>query len=149
MRALRHAHPRHFWAAPWRYFTDGALVCAGADYGLMPSAYEPCGLVREEFFAAGTPLVCSDTGGLRDRVANYVEASGRGAGIVFGAHTHRSLLDALQRALRLYADRDHYAALRANAHAAACDVGETAWRWHGELLRLRACREWPARVASP
>ena len=139
MRALRHAHPRHFWAAPWRYFTDGALACAGADFGLMPSAYEPCGLVREEFFAAGTPLVCSDTGGLRDRVANYVEASGRGAGIVFGAHTHRSLLDALQRALRLYADRDHYAALRANAHDAACDVGETAWRWEVELHRLCAC----------
>ena len=47
--------------------------------------------------------------------------------------------DALQRALRLYADRDHYAALRANAHDAACDVGETAWRWEVELHRLCAC----------
>jgi hypothetical protein len=22
----------------------------------------------------------------------------------------------------------------------ACDVGHTAYHWHGELLRLRACR---------
>ena len=53
----------------------------------------------------------------------------------------RALLDALGRALTLYrADGGrHYAALRANAHAAACDVSDTAWHWRCELTRLRAC----------
>ena len=108
--------------------TDGALACAGA--GLMPSAYEPCGLVRE-VLRGGDALVYSDTGGLR-RVANYVEASGRGA-ISSSAHIRSSTRCSR---LRLYADRDHYAALRI-AHDAACDVGGATWEV--ELHRLCAC----------
>ena len=40
--------------AACRYFEDGLLASLGADFGVMPSLYEPSGLVREEFFAAGT-----------------------------------------------------------------------------------------------
>ena len=53
MRQLRHAYPSQFWAAPHQYFDQGPLASVGADFGLMPSLYEPSGLVREEFFAAG------------------------------------------------------------------------------------------------
>ena len=52
----------------------------------------------------------------------------------------QALLGALHSALELYRQPDHYAALRANAHAAAADVADTAWHWQGELQRLRACR---------
>ena len=57
MRALRAAYPLQFWAQPDRFFAEGALASLGADFGLMPSLFEPCGLVREEFFSAGKSYV--------------------------------------------------------------------------------------------
>ena len=95
--------------------------------------------MREEFFSAGTPLVCSRTGGLADRVVHYSEATRAGNGVFFEEHTHQAVLAALERALRLARQPEHHAALRRNARAAACDVAHTAWRWRGELLRLRTC----------
>ena len=141
MASLRTAYPEHFWAAPHEYFEDGALASLGADFGVMPSRYEPSGLVREEFFAAGTPLVCSSTGGLAERVAAYDEARRTGTGILFTEHTHSCLLGALMNAIQLYGQNEHYAALRANAYKSACDVSETAWHWQCEIERLLACQQ--------
>ena len=31
----------------------------------MPSLFEPCGIVQDEFFAAGTPVIAFSTGGLK------------------------------------------------------------------------------------
>ncbi|MHB8341451.1 MAG: glycosyltransferase family 4 protein [Mycobacteriales bacterium] len=45
-----------------------AAVAAAADVACVPSLYEPFGLVALEAAAAGTPLVVSDTGGLREFV---------------------------------------------------------------------------------
>ena len=141
MAALRAAYPAHFWADPARYFEESALASLAADFGLMPSIFEPSGLVREEFFAAGTPLVCSTAGGLGQRVVPYNAATRCGAGLPFASVSHSALLATLERALALYAQPEHYAALRRNAHAAACDVSETAWHWQCEIERLLACQQ--------
>lgn len=109
----------------------------------MPSLYEPSGLVREEFFAAGTPLVCSSAGGLGERVVAYSEGSRSGTGILFHSHTHGSLLAALQHAIALYARPLHYDTLRANAHAAASEIADTARHWLCEIERLLACQQQP------
>jgi starch synthase len=42
---LKNRYPLLFWADPNSFFTDGPLVNLGADYGLMPSLFEPCGIV--------------------------------------------------------------------------------------------------------
>lgn len=44
------------------------LLNRGSDFGLVPSRYEPCGLVQQEFFVAETPVIASDEGGLHDTV---------------------------------------------------------------------------------
>jgi glycogen(starch) synthase len=49
-----------------------AALAAAADVALVPSLYEPFGLVALESAAAGTPLVVSDTGGLREFVEHGV-----------------------------------------------------------------------------
>eukprot|EP00181_Compsopogon_caeruleus_P003788 CAMPEP_0184690524 /NCGR_PEP_ID=MMETSP0312-20130426/31279_1 /TAXON_ID=31354 /ORGANISM="Compsopogon coeruleus, Strain SAG 36.94" /LENGTH=546 /DNA_ID=CAMNT_0027148037 /DNA_START=147 /DNA_END=1787 /DNA_ORIENTATION=+ len=45
-------------------------VFAGADYALVPSRYEPCGLVQMEAMRMGTIPVVSPTGGLNDTVVD-------------------------------------------------------------------------------
>lgn len=140
IRELRAAYPLQFWASPpGAFFEEGLLVSLGADWGVMPSVFEPCGLVREEFFAAGTPVVCADTGGMSERVRVYDELTREGSGLLFRQSVHQELLGALECAMRLFSQPKHAEALRRNAHAAACHVAHTAWNWHCELHRLRAC----------
>ena len=143
MASLQATYPDHFWADPATFFEDGALASVAADFGLIPSLFEPSGLVREEFFAAGTPLVCSRAGGLRERVADYDERSRQGSGLTFSGHSHSALMSSLERALALYAQPEHYVALRRTAYAAACDVSDTAWHWQCEIERLLACKQPP------
>mmetsp|Transcript_8886 Transcript_8886/g.6227 ORF Transcript_8886/g.6227 Transcript_8886/m.6227 type:complete len:121 (+) Transcript_8886:4485-4847(+) len=42
---LKEKYPACFWAAPDEFFMDGALVNRGTDFGLMPSMFEPGGIV--------------------------------------------------------------------------------------------------------
>jgi glycogen(starch) synthase len=56
-------------AVHWAGFVpapDLAALLGAADAVLVPSLYEPFGLVALEAAAAGTPLAVADTGGLRD-----------------------------------------------------------------------------------
>ena len=46
------------------------LLYGAADVAVAPSIYEPFGLVAVEAMACGTPVVVSDTGGLREIVAD-------------------------------------------------------------------------------
>jgi starch synthase len=45
MNYLKHRYPHCFWAGPTEFFTDGAVVNRGSDFGLMPSLFEPGGIV--------------------------------------------------------------------------------------------------------
>jgi glycogen(starch) synthase len=47
-----------------------AVLAAAADVAVVPSIYEPFGMVALEAAAAGTPLVVADTGGLREIVGH-------------------------------------------------------------------------------
>lgn len=43
---LKRRHPWCFWANPDDFFTDGPMCNLGADFGLMPSLFEPGGIVQ-------------------------------------------------------------------------------------------------------
>jgi glycogen(starch) synthase len=49
-----------------------AALAAAADAAIVPSIYEPFGIVALEASAAGTPLVVADTGGLREIVEHGI-----------------------------------------------------------------------------
>jgi glycogen(starch) synthase len=57
-----------------------APLLAAADVAVVPSLYEPFGIVALEAAAARTPLVVAETGGLRDLVASGVAAASFPAG---------------------------------------------------------------------
>lgn len=76
------------------------LVEAGADFFLMPSRFEPCGLNQMYSLRYGTIPVVRATGGLADSVDGGLE----GDGVAFEAYHPTALLAAMRRALALYAD---------------------------------------------
>ncbi|ACX72642.1 Starch synthase [Methanocaldococcus vulcanius M7] len=45
-----------------------SLVFAGSDWIMMPSYWEPCGLVQMEAMAYCTPVIATETGGLKDTI---------------------------------------------------------------------------------
>jgi starch synthase len=59
------------------------LIEAGADFFLMPSRYEPCGLNQMYSLNYGTPPIVRGTGGLVDTVENFDQETGAGTGFMF------------------------------------------------------------------
>jgi glycogen(starch) synthase len=72
---------------------DLAVLAAATDVAVVPSLYEPFGMVALECAAAGTPLVVADTGGLREFVSPGV------TGLRFPPGEPAALADAVTRLL--------------------------------------------------
>jgi glycogen(starch) synthase len=96
---------------------------------IVPSLYEPFGLVALEAMASGTPVVASDTGGLREIIANEV------SGLLFPAGDPEALATAAVRVLsdgalarRLAAEARSALATRGSWSAAAARTAETYGR---------------------
>ncbi len=75
-------------------------VYAGADFFLMPSKSEPCGLAQMIASRYGTVPIVRATGGLRDTIKDCT--AGEGNGFVFEHYTANDLLDAIHRGLHIY-----------------------------------------------
>lgn len=90
-------------------------IYAGSDFFLMPSAFEPGGLGQLIALRYGTLPIVHATGGLADTVSDLTEHPESGNGISFEAYEPQALLDALHRALALYADREGWPTLVARA----------------------------------
>lgn len=72
---------------------DLAALAAAADCAVVPSIYEPFGLVALEAAAAGTPLVVADVGGLREFVEHGI------TGLRFTPGDHAGLADTVSALL--------------------------------------------------
>jgi starch synthase len=86
------------------------LMYAGADFLLMPSRVEPCGLNQLYALRYGTVPVVRRTGGLSDTVKDIDEENGYGL-----CFDYASLIDidiSIQRALELYDNKKKMASIR-------------------------------------
>ena len=137
MYYLKGKYPYAFWADPNEFFTDGPKINKGSDFGLMPSSFEPGGIVQHEFFIAGTPVIAFRTGGLKDTVFEFLWDKNTGNGLTFDYYNGRDLVSAMRRALNLFNNKEKYEICRKNAFNSAIDVADVGRAWCKEFYRLK------------
>lgn len=85
-------------------------IYGAADFLIMPSRVEPCGLNQLYAMRYGTLPIVRRTGGLKDTVRDTTEPDGYG--ITFSEADAADAVAAVDRALELYADRQRMQQLR-------------------------------------
>jgi len=138
-KALAKQHPEKLclagWCGPERY-----AIVAGADYNLMPSRWEPCGLAQMESMRFGTLPVVAQTGGLVDTVQD-----GRTGLHIAGALSVEKEADpssvelvaqALERCVLVHADVERTSSMRKAAMAAGAE-----FTWSNAALQYEAVFE--------
>lgn len=86
------------------------LIYAGADFLMMPSRVEPCGLNQMYAMRYGTVPMVRSTGGLQDTVIDMGEQNGYG--IRFNHPSIDDLVYSIGRAVDVYKDKDHMQKMR-------------------------------------
>lgn len=84
-------------------------IYAGSDFLLVPSKYEPCGLIQMIAMWYGTLPIVHGVGGLRDSVSDGV------TGFVFDRYSLEALAEAVSRALQAYYNKDRLEKMVKNA----------------------------------
>lgn len=86
-------------------------IYAGCDMFLMPSRFEPCGLGQLISLRYGTIPIVRGTGGLLDTIIDYNENEVAGNGFIFNHFNEREMVDAIERALAVYGNREEWFSL--------------------------------------
>lgn len=112
---------RETGAVAWTPFDQdlARIAYAGADFGLMPSFAEPCGLHQLISFRYGTLPIAHAVGGLKDTVVDLRDHADAGTGLFSRGLGDRELLAALEESeslLRTAPEQILAARRRAMAH---------------------------------
>jgi len=91
---------------------------AGADFFLMPSRFEPCGLNQMYSLRYGTIPIVRATGGLDDTVIDVREDAEKANGIKFHDYAASALAKAIRKALALFAEPELLRRFRVSAMSA-------------------------------
>ena len=92
-------------------------ITAAADFFLMPSRYEPCGLNQMYSQKYGTIPIVRHTGGLADTVINYpaIDDKTNSTGISFNGDNTEDFLEAINVAFNLFSNKDVFSKIKLNA----------------------------------
>jgi len=85
--------------------SDVVEALSAADVAVLPSTFEPWGLVINEAMACGLPVIASDRVGCRDDLVRHEET-----GLLFPGGSVRALRDAMEYFIAQPAERDRMAA---------------------------------------
>jgi starch synthase len=126
----------------WIGFSEGLAhrIEAGADFFLMPSRFEPCGLNQMYSQRYGTLPIVRATGGLDDTVENYDAVTGEGTGFKLWDLNVESLVATVRWAVATYRERPHH--FRAMQQRA---MGKH-FGWDGAAKRYAQVYEWALRA---
>lgn len=110
-------------------------IQAGADFFLMPSLFEPCGLSQMYALRYGALPVVHATGGLEDTIEQYNEGEGKGTGFKFYQAAGSAFRDTLNWAVNTWRLRpSHITLMREQAMRVRFDW-ETSARRYLEIYR--------------
>ena len=88
------------------------MLYAAADFVIVPSLFEPCGLTQMIAMRYGALPIVRRTGGLADTVFDATDESHRGNGFVFDGADESACNNAIYRAFQLFKeDRQRFQAL--------------------------------------
>jgi len=121
----------------WKYPKDAIIhigysnmvshkLIAAADFFLMPSRFEPCGLTQMYSMKYGTIPIVRQTGGLADTVFEYNQATGEGNGFNFFQYNADDMAWAIRRAFSIYNNQPHWDIIRQNAMSMDFSSSKTA-----------------------
>ena len=111
-RNIAARHPKNAAAFIGFDALQAQAVYAGADFFLMPSYFEPCGLGQMISMRYGTLPIVRRVGGLADTVIDADLHPEEGNGFVFVEQTPEKLMGAVKRALKAFKDKGRLEALR-------------------------------------
>ncbi len=111
---------------------------AGADFFIMPSLYEPCGLNQMYSLRYGTIPIVRTTGGLDDSVIDIADDAAKADGIKFTEYSSRALAHAIRKALALYREPALLQHYRRNAMTADFSWDRTTQQYLEIYRRLAA-----------
>jgi glycogen synthase len=137
MKYLKNRYPNSFWSNPDAFFLDGALANIGSDFAMMPSLFEPGGIVQHEFFCGSTPVIAFKTGGLKDTVFEYNYETNKGNGFNFMSYDVEDFKRCMRRAIQCYKVKPAYEKLRYNAFESVVEEEDVAKAWNTEFYRLQ------------
>lgn len=83
-------------------------IYAGADIMLMPSRYEPCGLVQLISLRYGTVPVARYTGGLADTIEDYDAVKRTGTGFLFDDYNASAFIECIKRAITVFTMKNYW-----------------------------------------
>jgi granule-bound starch synthase len=98
-KAVAKKFPNKFYYAGWMGPERYALVAA-CDFTLLPSRWEPCGLVQMEAMRVGTCPIVAPTGGLKDTVEDGLNGIWTDSEMTVEAEIDEESVESLARALR-------------------------------------------------
>lgn len=98
-------------------------VYAAADFLLMPSRFEPCGLNQMISMTYGTLPIVHEVGGLKDSVKDDVD------GIVFKNETKKDFILALERAITLKKNSEKFNTMRISGMQKDLSFASSALRY--------------------
>lgn len=90
-------------------------IYAGTDMFLMPSKAEPCGLSQLIALRYGSIPIVRSTGGLKDTIKPFNETDNTGNGFDFLTYNAHDMLGAVERAIRLFYQKDKWNIITKNA----------------------------------
>jgi len=118
-------------------------MIAGADMVLMPSRFEPCGLVQMQALRYGTVPVVRRTGGLADTVVDATTGNledGIATGFCFDQASANGLVEAMRRALQLYGDAQAWKTLQRRGMKQEFSWAKSAERYESLYQRPHSAR---------
>lgn len=134
-QALSFKYPNKVGIHTYANFTLPKLMFGGADAILLPSRWEPCGIVQMEAMRYGNIPIVRATGGLDDTVIDFNPSELTGTGFKFKDFDGWSLYGQMVRAFETYRNKPAWSQIQKNAMNTNFSWSNVAEKYEGLYIK--------------